>query len=161
MPVGQRPCLGTARTPRALLVTFVRIGGTIPTSKQRSSSALFPRGKTQLAWSWNSGVSIATARVATKCVASSRPRETWAASSKCSRARLRLRMQELLPSDLRARIAEFTVAQLISLRLAGHAELPVLAQRVLDEKPTSLDWCGKRGQVPAADWSAIPSIWRK
>lgn len=53
------------------------------------------------------------------------------------RLEMRLRMQELLPSDLRARIPEFTVDQLISLRFAGDAELPVLAQSVLDEKLTS------------------------
>lgn len=53
------------------------------------------------------------------------------------RLEMRLRMQELLPSDLRARIPEFTVDQLISLRFAGDAELPTLAQRVLDEKLTS------------------------
>lgn len=38
---------------------------------------------------------------------------------------------------LRPRIPEFTVDQLISLRFAGDAELPALAQRVLDEKLTS------------------------
>lgn len=53
------------------------------------------------------------------------------------RLEMRLRMQEVLPSDLRARIPEFTVDQLISLRFAGDAELPVLAQRILDEKLTS------------------------
>lgn len=53
------------------------------------------------------------------------------------RLEMRLRMQELLPPDLRARIPEFTVDQLISLRFAGDAELPALAQRVLDEKLTS------------------------
>lgn len=53
------------------------------------------------------------------------------------RLEMRLRMQELLPPGLRPRIPEFTVDQLISLRFAGDAELPALAQRVLDEKLTS------------------------
>lgn len=53
------------------------------------------------------------------------------------RLEMRLRLQELLPLDLRARIPDFTVDQLISLRFAGDAELPALAQRVLDEKLTS------------------------
>lgn len=53
------------------------------------------------------------------------------------RLEMRLRLQELLPPDLRARIPDFTVDQLISLRFAGDAELPALAQRVLDEKLTS------------------------
>jgi len=50
------------------------------------------------------------------------------------RLEMRLRLQELLPPDLRARIQEFTLAQLVSLRFAGDAELPALARKVLDEK---------------------------
>ncbi|MGH9444495.1 MAG: DUF6526 family protein [Terriglobia bacterium] len=53
------------------------------------------------------------------------------------RLEMRLRLQQLLQAELRARIPEFTVDQLISLRFAGDAELPSLAQRVLDEKLTS------------------------
>lgn len=53
------------------------------------------------------------------------------------RLEMRLRMQEVLPPELRARIPEFTVDQLISLRFAGDVELPLLARRVLDEKLTS------------------------
>ena len=50
------------------------------------------------------------------------------------RLEMRLRLTGLLPADLLPRIAEFTVAQLISLRFASDAELPALARRVLDEK---------------------------
>src|SRR3984893_9897796 len=46
----------------------------------------------------------------------------------------RLRYQRLLPTDLQPRIDEFTVAQLVSLRFAGDAELPALARKVLDDK---------------------------
>lgn len=46
----------------------------------------------------------------------------------------RLRYQRLLPADLQARIAEFEVEQLVSLRFASDAELPALARKVLDEK---------------------------
>jgi dolichyl-phosphate-mannose--protein O-mannosyl transferase len=53
------------------------------------------------------------------------------------RLETRLRMQQLLPLELRARIPEFTVDQLVSLRFASDAELPSLAQRVLDEKLTN------------------------
>ncbi|MGA9883728.1 MAG: DUF6526 family protein [Candidatus Acidiferrales bacterium] len=53
------------------------------------------------------------------------------------RLEMRLRLQQQLPPELRARIAEFTVDQLISLRFASDAELPSLAQKVLDEKLTS------------------------
>jgi hypothetical protein len=45
-----------------------------------------------------------------------------------------LRLAGELPPDLQARIPDFTVDQLISLRFAGDAELPELARKVLDEK---------------------------
>lgn len=50
------------------------------------------------------------------------------------RLEMRLRLAGLLPADLRPRIPEFTVAQLVSLRFASDAELPALARKVLDEK---------------------------
>jgi hypothetical protein len=50
------------------------------------------------------------------------------------RLEMRLRLAELLPADLRPRIPEFTVGQLVALRFAGDAELPALARKVLDEK---------------------------
>jgi hypothetical protein len=40
----------------------------------------------------------------------------------------------MLPADLKPRIGEFTVDQLISLRFASDTELPALARKVLDEK---------------------------
>ncbi|MGB8673957.1 MAG: DUF6526 family protein, partial [Candidatus Acidiferrales bacterium] len=39
----------------------------------------------------------------------------------------------LLPDDLCGRVGQFSLAQLISLRFAGDAELPDLARRVLEE----------------------------
>jgi len=45
-----------------------------------------------------------------------------------------LRCERVLPADLKPRIGEFTVDQLISLRFASDAELPALARRVLDDK---------------------------
>ena len=50
------------------------------------------------------------------------------------RLEMRLRMERLLPADLRGRIAEFSVGQLVSLRFAGDGELPDLARKVLDDK---------------------------
>jgi len=50
------------------------------------------------------------------------------------RLEMRMRLERLLPADLRSRIPEFTVAQLISLRFAGDEELATLARQVLDEK---------------------------
>ena len=52
------------------------------------------------------------------------------------RLEMRLRMQQVLPADLRGRIGEFTLAQLVALRFASDAELPGLARRVLDENLT-------------------------
>jgi len=48
----------------------------------------------------------------------------------------RLRFERLLPEDLRARIPEFTVAQLAALRFASDAELPALARKVLSDNLT-------------------------
>ena len=46
----------------------------------------------------------------------------------------RLRMERLLPADLKPRIEEFTCAQLVGLRFASDAELPGLARKVLTDK---------------------------
>ena len=48
----------------------------------------------------------------------------------------RLRYQQVLPADLRARCCEMAIGQIVSLRFASDAELPVLARKVLDEKLT-------------------------
>jgi len=66
------------------------------------------------------------------------------------RLEMRLRLQQLLPADLKPRIGELTVAQLVALRFAGDAELPALTRRVLDEK--ILD----RGEIKklVTDWQA-------
>jgi hypothetical protein len=50
------------------------------------------------------------------------------------RLEMKLRLAEVLPMDLRPRIPEFTVGQLISLRFASDSELPALARKVLDDK---------------------------
>jgi Family of unknown function (DUF6526) len=52
------------------------------------------------------------------------------------RLEMRLRMQEILPADLKARILEFQPGQLVALRFASDAELPELARKVLNEKLT-------------------------
>ncbi|MGC1482966.1 MAG: DUF6526 family protein [Candidatus Acidiferrum sp.] len=46
----------------------------------------------------------------------------------------RLRFERVLPADMHARIGEFTIDQLVSLRFASNAELPELARKVLDER---------------------------
>jgi hypothetical protein len=50
------------------------------------------------------------------------------------RLEMRLRMQQLLPQELRPRIADFTIDQLVALRFASDAELPGLCRKVLDDK---------------------------
>jgi len=50
------------------------------------------------------------------------------------RLEMRLRMEKILPADLKPRVPEFTVDQLVALRFASDAELPELSRRVLEEK---------------------------
>ena len=45
----------------------------------------------------------------------------------------RLRLARLLPDDLKPRIDEYTVSQLVGLRFACDEELPALARKVLKE----------------------------
>lgn len=64
------------------------------------------------------------------------------------RLEMRLRLRELLPAALTARIPELTTRQLIALRFAGDAELPALVERTLrgefarprDIKRAITDW---------------------
>ena len=44
-----------------------------------------------------------------------------------------LRYARLLPDDLKERIGDFTIGQIVSLRFASDAELPALARKVLSE----------------------------
>jgi hypothetical protein len=52
------------------------------------------------------------------------------------RLEMRLRLQQLLPQELRPRIPDFTVDQLIALRFASDAELPGLCRKVFDQNLT-------------------------
>lgn len=64
------------------------------------------------------------------------------------RLEMRLRLKEILPPALAARIPELTVRQLIALRFAGDAEMPSLVERTLkgefakprDIKAAVKDW---------------------
>jgi len=51
----------------------------------------------------------------------------------------RLRLATILPEPLRSRIGDLTTSQLVGLRFASDAELPVLVQRALDEKLSRTD----------------------
>lgn len=48
------------------------------------------------------------------------------------RLEMRMRLALVLPPELLTRVAEIPVRQLIALRFASDAELPVLVQRILD-----------------------------
>jgi hypothetical protein len=52
------------------------------------------------------------------------------------RLEMTLRLERLLPPDLRSRFHEFNVDQLVALRFAGDEELPELARRVLMDNLT-------------------------
>jgi hypothetical protein len=52
------------------------------------------------------------------------------------RLEMQTRLDRLLAAELRPRIGEFTLDQLVGLRFAGDDELPVLARQVLDERLT-------------------------
>lgn len=64
------------------------------------------------------------------------------------RLEMRLRLKEILPPALAARVNELTVRQLIALRFAGDAEMPALVERTLkgefakqrDIKAAIKDW---------------------
>ena len=43
----------------------------------------------------------------------------------------RMRLEKLLPAELKPRIEEFTSGQLVAMRFASDAELPALARKVL------------------------------
>jgi hypothetical protein len=61
---------------------------------------------------------------------------TLAVQDRLIRLEMRLRMQQVLPADMRLQIPEFTVSQLVALRFASDAELPELARKVLQDKVT-------------------------
>jgi hypothetical protein len=48
----------------------------------------------------------------------------------------RLRLNQLLPDDLKPRIGDLSIGQLVALRFASDAELPALTRKVLVDKIT-------------------------
>jgi len=68
------------------------------------------------------------------------------------RLEMRLRLQQLLPQDMRPRIPDFSIDQLVSLRFASDPELPGLSRKVLDEKLTQRKVIKKMIQNWQADY---------
>ena len=62
----------------------------------------------------------------------------------------RMRLEKLLPDDLKPRIGEFTSGQLVAMRFACDAELPGLARKVLTDKIQS----GKAIKQMVQNWRA-------
>lgn len=71
------------------------------------------------------------------------------------RLEMRLRLQRILPDDLKGRVMEFTLGQLVALRFASDEELPELARRVLEEKITSKDSIKKQIKNWQADFHRV------
>jgi len=68
------------------------------------------------------------------------------------RLEMRLRLREVLPAALAARMNELTPRQLVGLRFAGDAELPKLVERCLSGELTGSDQVKKEIKDWQADW---------
>ena len=64
------------------------------------------------------------------------------------RLEMRLRLQQILPPELRTRIQDLTHRQLVALRFASDAELPELVREILDGKLTT----GKEIKLRVKNW---------
>ena len=67
----------------------------------------------------------------------------------------RMRLERLLPEDLRPRIGEFRPGQLVALRFACDAELPALARKVLSDRLTDRTTIKKMVQTWRADYLRV------
>ena len=66
------------------------------------------------------------------------------------RLEMRLRLRQVLPPELQARIHDLTHRQLVALRFASDAELPVLVREILDGKLTT----GKEIKLRVKNWQS-------
>jgi len=67
----------------------------------------------------------------------------------------RVRLEKLLPAELRGRIAELSIGQLASLRFASDDELPELTRQVLTEDLRDRRAIKKRIRNWRADWMRV------
>ena len=68
------------------------------------------------------------------------------------RLEMRMRLLQLLPPELHARIRDLTPRQLVALRFASDAELPGLVREILDGKLTTSKEIKRRVKDWQADW---------
>ena len=68
------------------------------------------------------------------------------------RLEMRLRLREVLPPDLQPRIHDLTHRQLVALRFASDAELPVLVREILDGKLQTAREIKQRVKNWQPDW---------
>jgi hypothetical protein len=68
------------------------------------------------------------------------------------RLEMRLRLREVLPPDLQARINQLSTKQLVALRFAADAELPGLVRDVFDGRLTTSKDIKTRVKDWQADW---------
>ncbi len=87
--------------------------------------------------SWTIWIVVVSFGLVTGLVASRA--STLVVQSRLIALEMRLRLAATLPPELRARIAELRLKQLIGLRFAGDAELPVLVERCLAGELTTAD----------------------
>jgi hypothetical protein len=85
---------------------------------------LYERGGRLLIWEFIVSIALLGAALSARVMA-------LAVQDRVIRLEMRLRMREVLPADLQARIAEITRQQFVALRFASDAELPALVRRVL------------------------------
>jgi hypothetical protein len=71
------------------------------------------------------------------------------------RLEMRLRLEELLPPDLRPRIRELTPRQLIAMRFASDGELPELTREILEGRLDSPKAIKARVRDWQADWLRV------
>ncbi len=67
----------------------------------------------------------------------------------------RLRLERLLPEELRSRIPELGVDQLVALRFAGDDEVTGLVREILEERLASRDDIKRRIRDWRADWLRV------
>lgn len=77
------------------------------------------------------------------------------AQDRIIRLEMRIRLADILPEDLKPRIRELTVGQLVGLRFASDAELPELTRRALAGELKTNEQIKKAVGNWQADWLRV------